>query len=337
MLDQRNSAFLAFAVAELLFLMLSPVTPVCAGYRIANRRDDARGSLSIVAWCAFGTVTIPAVIGAIKLHQLLDAAPIDPATAQLELLTGAGGGALLGLLIGLKNARVHRQTERLREQRDAFAFLNTALRHHVLNTLNVVMGYAGKGRERLSEEESDVLEPVVRRSESVAELVENVGRIAETYSGELAGTPVDLAAILGDEVEAARTAYPDAEFEVSIPDEPVDVRGNESLRVVFENLLSNAVQHNDNSTPRVVVSLTADEQTVSVRVADDGPGIPARERARFRTVPETGACGFGLFLANGIVEYHEGSMSIRDNDPRGTVVELTVPRSVEAPGERPAG
>jgi signal transduction histidine kinase len=48
---------------------------------------------------------------------------------------------------------------------------------------------------------------------------------------------------------------------------------------VFENLLTNAVQHNDADLPEITVDIEQDERTTTVSVADNGPGIPDDERS----------------------------------------------------------
>ena len=72
----------------------------------------------------------------------------------------------------------------------------------------------------------------------------------------------------------------------------------------------------------------------TVEVADTGCGIDPEDRAhvfeRFYRADkarsrETGGYGLGLSLAQHIVEAHGGSIALEPNEPRGTVVVVTLP------------
>ena len=64
---------------------------------------------------------------------------------------------------------------------------------------------------------------------------------------------------------------------------------------------------------------------MEVRVADDGPGIPAAEvnvlERGYETPLEHGS-GLGLWIVNWIVTESGGGISFDENDPRGSVVTL---------------
>lgn len=109
-------------------------------------------------------------------------------------------------------------------------------------------------------------------------------------------------------------------------------------RIVF-NLVSNAVKY----TPergRIEVSLKSDGQNASIDVADTGIGIAPEKMSRifnrFERVGEkvgdvlpTGF-GVGLNYAQHLAEVHKGSLSVRSNDPIGSVFTFTFPCGKEA-------
>jgi signal transduction histidine kinase len=51
------------------------------------------------------------------------------------------------------------------------------------------------------------------------------------------------------------------------------------VETAFRNLRKNTLHHNDKAVPEVTVSVTADDGTVRVRIADTGPGIPVSVRS----------------------------------------------------------
>jgi signal transduction histidine kinase len=100
---------------------------------------------------------------------------------------------------------------------------------------------------------------------------------------------------------------------------------------VFKNLLENAVQHNDEGTPEVTVSCIEHPEIVRVKIADNGPGVPDDKK---RTVFGKGEKGFdssgtgiGLYLVATLVEQFGGDVSIEDNDPKGSVFVVELPKA----------
>nr|WP_305882660.1 sensor histidine kinase [Haloplanus ruber] len=103
------------------------------------------------------------------------------------------------------------------------------------------------------------------------------------------------------------------------------------LGSVFRNLLNNAVQHSDRDEPSVTVSASATDDAVTVRVADDGPGIPDDRKERVFGKGEKGieseGTGLGLYLVYTLVDQYGGEVWIEDNDPCGTVFVLQFERA----------
>jgi signal transduction histidine kinase len=84
-----------------------------------------------------------------------------------------------------------------------------------------------------------------------------------------------------------------------------------------------------------VVTAVVDDggRTVTVRVADDGPGIPAHLADRVFLPHERGTsaepgAGLGLAIARGIVDAHGGEIGLEPTTP-GTTVAVRLP--VEPP------
>ncbi len=108
----------------------------------------------------------------------------------------------------------------------------------------------------------------------------------------------------------------------------------EQLRRVVLNLVGNsldALRDADTASPRVDVQLGDDlsGSEVWLRVRDNGPGIPADERARiFRPFHTSKAAGTGLGLAitKKIVEAHEGSIAVEALPGGGAEFLVTLPK-----------
>lgn len=227
--------------------------------------------------------------------------------------TDPGGEADPVARIVLLRDVTDRQT---REQR--LSVLNRVLRHNVRNELDVVLAYA----DRIDDE--DVRDGI---RDSATDLVElsSKAREAEDVMTASAGSPepVDLAAVAREVVEQYRTAERPCEVSLSSPDELLVSSHRSVVRRVLSELVDNAITHADHS-PRIEITVRASpDGAAELVVADDGPGIPARERKILDNGTETQlehGSGIGLWFVNWAVTQLGGDLSFRENEPTGSVV-----------------
>ena len=103
------------------------------------------------------------------------------------------------------------------------------------------------------------------------------------------------------------------------------------VKRVLINLLDNAVTAlGDGGAIEVRVGPAPERETpmAMLRVADNGPGIPADVRLRifepYFSTRKSGT-GLGLAIAHTIVSEHGGTIRARDNHPTGTVFTVELP------------
>jgi two-component system OmpR family sensor kinase len=114
------------------------------------------------------------------------------------------------------------------------------------------------------------------------------------------------------------------------------VLGDEArLHQVLANLLANACTHAPPGTS-VTTSLSVDAGTVVLRVADDGPGIPAGLQGevfeRFARGDSSrsrrdGGTGLGLAIVARVMNAHGGSVALTERAPWRTCFTLRFPRT----------
>jgi signal transduction histidine kinase len=94
---------------------------------------------------------------------------------------------------------------------------------------------------------------------------------------------------------------------------PVAADANQLFRILF-NLLHNAaaVARQRGKLKAVDVSIERSESTVVLRIADDGPGLPASVRKQlFRAgAPTSGGSGLGLAIARELAEQNGGTLRL---------------------------
>ncbi len=160
-------------------------------------------------------------------------------------------------------------------------------------------------------------------------LVDDLLLLARSDEMSYAHDDVDLAALV-DEVASRRRRVPVTR---SRSDRAVIVRGDErALGRAFDHLVANAA-----TAAATEVSVTIDsngDSRVAVHVDDDGPGIPADQRAnvvrRFVRLDEgrsrdRGGAGLGLAVATDVATGHGGELSITDSPLGGARVTIALP------------
>jgi hypothetical protein len=156
------------------------------------------------------------------------------------------------------------------------------------------------------------------------------GRDARTTE---AVSHLDLAELLRTILDEAGDACPDVLDKLNYEGPAhVTVQARSlSLKRVFVNLVSNAVNYGGSARVRLV---NRDPRMVVVEVEDDGPGIPASELDRVfepfhRGEPsrnrETGGVGLGLPIARNIMRAHGGDVVIANRPSGGAKATVTLP------------
>jgi PAS domain S-box-containing protein len=219
-------------------------------------------------------------------------------------------------------------TERYNRQ-ESLRVLNRVLRHNLRNDANVVLGHlqdAGNiATDERVEESIDVARGRMERSLDRA-------RTAREFSRHLTGDeettlyPVDLGGALEQAINKVDTAG--ATVRADVPSGLL-VRADETLTAALRNVVENAVEHTG-ANPTVGIDAATDEETATLRVADDGPGIPPERRDKVRERGGTAVRhgqGLGLFFVDRLLAAYGGDLRIADSELGGCLVALEFDRA----------
>ena len=204
--------------------------------------------------------------------------------------------------------------------------LKTALLRSVSHDLRtpltsiIAAGAALDSPSITAEERRELSEAVVEQGQRLSRLVENLLDVSrlETGGAEPRREPVDLLGVL----EAARRSIGGEAVRLALDDDlPALSADPAQLERAFANLLDNAVVHGAGQ-PVLVRSRLVGARVV-VRVVDQGPGIPERERERiFEPFYRAGAAGngsgLGLAIAKGFIEANGGEIEVESLPGQGS-------------------
>jgi len=231
-------------------------------------------------------------------------------------------------------------------QLDELAAREAALREHLAATshdillpVTVLQGHLVElERARAANEPLDVsiLRGAIDESHYLTSLVFNLNADARLRTGGVVDAEVDLGLL----VERARARnvpiakHAGISLEVATPDRDVWVRGDTTLLAqAVSNLVHNAICYGRGGG-HVAVVLEAKAGRFTLRVADDGPGVPESvlgalgdrgfrtDAARTRRPEGT---GLGLHIVREVCARHGFSVRFGQGDPSGLVVEIEGP------------
>jgi two-component system, OmpR family, sensor kinase len=209
--------------------------------------------------------------------------------------------------------------------------------HELRTPLASIRGYAELTR-RETEPVPQTATHAIGRVESEAlrmqELVEDLLLLARLDSGRpLEREPVDLSLLAVNAVSDAHAAAPDHAWELDLPEDPVEVPGDQArLHQILANLLANARTHTPAGT-RVVTRVRPEGSLVRLSVTDDGPGVPGPLQPRIferftrgddARVRANGSTGLGLSIVAAVGHAHGGRVEVTSR-PGSTTFSVLLP------------
>ncbi|MFQ5744237.1 MAG: PAS domain-containing sensor histidine kinase [Acidobacteriota bacterium] len=243
-------------------------------------------------------------------------------------------GAYLGTVVVLDDL-----TELIKAQK-ASAWREVARRiaHEIRNPLTPIQLSAQRISRRYrraagAEGQYDVIEEgtrtILQEVDTLKGLVSEFSRYARMPTANL--VPANLHEILEASLLSCASMHEGIRVERTFsPEVPILKADHDQLKRAFTNLFDNAVEAMEGQgTLWVSTDFDPEVEMVRVEVADSGPGIHADDKRRL-FLPyfsrKHGGTGLGLAIVHQIVADHRGYVRVADNQPRGTVFIVELPR-----------
>jgi two-component system, OmpR family, sensor kinase len=246
-----------------------------------------------------------------------------PAGTEVGRLTAAVNGMLARIQAALADAA--RSQERLR------VFVADAS-HELRTPLTSIRGYIQLLRKGMVPVDArpDVLRRADEEAVRMATIVDDLLYLARLDAEPaLRHEPVDLTVVVRDALADALAVQPGRPTQLVTPERCVVIGDEAALRQVVTNLLANVRAHTPPDAAVRVALTDRPQGTVTLSVADGGPGIPTdiahHAFERFvRTDSSTGS-GLGLAIVAEIVRSHGGDVVLDGDTAAGTTVTVTLP------------
>ena len=230
---------------------------------------------------------------------------------------------------------------RLNRQKDDFI---ASVSHELRTPVTSILGFAEQLTEAgLDAGSGQVSRIIYRNARRLSDVIEDVLELSELTTRAASTRPpveIDVRQLLRDCVEDATgllTPGRDVQVDLRVPDHGVVIQGVEQdLTRVCANLLSNAIKFSP-AGGTVTVTLADLGDTLELRIADEGPGIPVAEQdavwERFyrvqsdqhREIPGT---GLGLPIVRALVRQRMGGdVTVHSDGVYGTAMVVRVPHT----------
>jgi len=233
----------------------------------------------------------------------------------------------------LELIRTNTALERLVRAKDEFI---ASVSHELRTPLTAVVGFARKLSDNPdqfeTEEVAAITKIIAEQSSDVAAIIDDLLVAARADIGRVRvlAERVDLRA----EIQAASQALSARRDAIRLPHETAVARGDRlRVRQILRNLLVNAVRYGGSE---VVVEIVSNDGTVTVKVVDDGPGIPLIDREHLfepyfhgaGNIGQPASIGLGLTVSRQLARLMGGDLVYSQED-RGSLFELTLPSVVD--------
>jgi signal transduction histidine kinase len=335
-------------------------------YRVEMAGDGVEGLVIARRWAPdliVSDIMMPRMDGYEFTRQIR----MDPSLSQVPVIlaTAKSGGEAVaeGLEVGANDyiakpfelrelkARVSAQLRARRLERNlneresrlaAIGQMTSAIVHDLKNPLSAIIGFAqiarqdiqsGKGAEMVTQD----LEPVISEANRLSRMISEVLDFARGSSMDLNLISTELPVYLEIICQPLKQKLATMGIELILRhDSGVDLRvkvDNDRLMRVFENLIQNAQEAilAGNQAPggkHIWVTTRGNERSVTVRIADDGPGIASEMITSlfdaFATGKKRSGTGLGLSTVRNLVIAHGGEITVEPRSAEGGAAFLLI-------------
>jgi signal transduction histidine kinase len=272
-----------------------------------------------------------------------------------EIAMSYAGIAAIALQSSEMIEKIVRSRNEIEEAYQDASFLKDLLVHDINNALQAISSTVELWKLKIEKRmpatglvgSLDLISDNVARG---AGLIASIRKLEKLVDPKLSIEQIDIMRPLKESTDMVKKRFPSKAIEIHIDadDESAIANGTELIRDAYENILNNAVLHNDNPTVQIDISLRhvddAGKPSVRLEVTDNGIGIDDSRKASIfdRAAYKQrggGGMGIGLSVVKRIVTRFGGKIWVEDavhgDYTRGSKFIIALPAASVSPATKP--
>jgi signal transduction histidine kinase len=226
-------------------------------------------------------------------------------------------------------------------------FYRDLLSHDINNILQVILSTAEHVERVEIEENLEVIGTAVtnikKQIERGSSLISTIYKISQIENGKVPLDSIEVMEPLNKAIKSTIGSFGSRKIKIEIECNLNDLYGqaNSILLDVFENLLHNAVKHNQSSIVEILIRISrqvkGEINYLKLEFIDNGLGIPDEMKElifqkKYRAGELKAGMGLGLSLVKNAIDSYGGEISIEDRVPgdysQGSNFIILIPESI---------
>jgi signal transduction histidine kinase len=242
------------------------------------------------------------------------------------------GHAFANMRTRLLESQMHRiEAERISALGRTASSISHDLRHYLSAVVaNAEFLYESKVG---SPDREEIYQEIKTASDQMTDLIDSLRELAREH-GTITPVYASMNIVVRRAVHAvlSRSDFRNREIIVKADGDMEGLFDPRKLERVFFNLALNACEATDGRPGKIVFEVESSENSFTIRVSDNGHGIPSSIRGSlfdpFVSSGKPNGTGLGLAIVSKIVHDHGGDVVVERTSDSGTVILVRLPRSV---------
>ncbi len=242
--------------------------------------------------------------------------------------------------------RLKESEKRYREAYTRAEFYKDLFAHDISNLLQGILSSSQFIESLLKE--SEVLKKVKIPLKLIKEqiyrgsnLVKNIRKLSQIEEEKIILRKIEIIKILKELIEYFKNQYPNLSIKFNLEPnmDEIFIYGNELISDVFENIIINAINHNNNQNIEIDIKISTikdnNSNKIQIEFTDNGIGIDEnRKRIIFQRANKgkMKGMGLGLSLIKKIIEMYDGKIwvenRIQDDHSKGSKFLILIPEII---------
>jgi signal transduction histidine kinase len=231
---------------------------------------------------------------------------------------------------------------RLEEQAAAQQRFIHIVSHDLREPVNTLINFTGLLMQRqaqMSDTDQAYLARVQQSSQRMRGLLDDLLKLVQVDQPQSLNEPVALNDLVKDVLDDLTSSIDYTHTDITVSALPTLNARPHLLRVVLQNLVSNAIKYSQYQPhPRVAITATEENGMCHLIVADNGVGVPPESLdsifnpfKRLHSRKKFDGTGLGLTTAKRIVELHAGKIWAESTLGAGTRIHVLLPMTAPTP------